>query len=99
MPEPTLSRACYIGPVQGLCHDLMVDGGGGGRQRLFEVDSFHAAPIGIMLKCKILGGHIPPSPSSGVLGPVPTLLLGYLLLKECVLLDRSFFSYILSMYI
>ena len=34
-----------------------------GQQRLFEVYSFHAAPIGIMLKMSNIGGHIPCPPS------------------------------------
>ena len=44
---------------------------GGGGRRPFEVDSFHAAPIGIMLKFEILGGHVPVPPGGGALVYAP----------------------------
>ena len=43
---------------QALRHELKVGGWGG--HRYSEVDSFHATPIGLMLKK--LGGRVPPSP-------------------------------------
>ena len=48
--------------MQGLRYDPIVGGGG---RRPFEVDSFHAAPIGIMLKVYHIGGTRPPVPPGG----------------------------------
>ena len=56
---------------QGRRHGATIGGGGRGQ---FEVDSFHAPPIGIMLNVEKFAGDRslrPPGAAAHVLGPMP----------------------------
>ena len=58
-PKAVLALVLHVSHEQGRRHGVTIGGGGRGP---FEVDSFHASSIGIMLNAENIAGYRPPPP-------------------------------------